>query len=70
MPNKTFKNNEKKEKKHDVILLTRSKSNNTEKMISKALPDAEITHEEFATIVNWEKIYHELKEGWRVREVI
>lgn len=52
MPNKTFKNNEKKEKKHDVILLTRSKSNNTEKMISKALPDAEITHEEFATIVN------------------
>ena len=52
MSKKTFKNNEKKEKKHDIILLARSNSNSIENIISKALPDTEITHEEFATTVN------------------
>ena len=41
-----------KKKKHDIILLARSNSNSIENIISKALPDTEITHEECATTVN------------------
>ena len=45
-----------------VVLLARSKLNSTEKIISKALLDNEISHEDFTAIINEEKNYQELKE--------
>ena len=35
-------------------------------MISKALADNEISHEDFTTIINEEKHYHEVKESIRM----
>ena len=49
---KLLKTMRRKKKKHDIIFLARSNSNSIENIISKALPDTEITHEEFATTVN------------------
>ena len=45
-----------------VVLLARSKLNSTEKIISKALLDNKISHEDFTAIINEEKNYQELKE--------
>ena len=45
-----------------VVLLARSKLNSTEKIISKALLDNEISHEDFTAIINEEKNHQELKE--------
>ena len=45
-----------------VVLLARSKLNSTEKIISKALLDNEISHVDFTAIINEEKNYQELKE--------
>ena len=45
-----------------VVLLARSKLNSTEKIISKALLDNEISHEDFTAIINEEKNYQELNE--------
>ena len=44
-------------------MLARSKLNSIENKISKALIDNEISHEDFETIINEEKKYHELKES-------
>ena len=47
-----------KEKKHDKILvLAKSKLNSAETLISQALIDLEISHEEFKTIVNEKEKY-------------
>ena len=42
------------------------KLNNIESIISKALIDNEISHENFTTIINDEKNYRELKESIRM----
>ena len=46
----------KKKKKHDkIVLLVISKFNNIEVLISKALNDSNISHDEFVLITLWEK---------------
>ena len=50
-------------------MLARSKLNSIENKISKALMDNEITHEDFETIINEEKIYRELKESTRMLNI-
>lgn len=45
------------------VLLARSKFTSTEKIISRALTDAEISHEEFALLINVKQNYLRLKES-------
>ena len=53
----------KKKKKHDkIVLLAKSKLNSIEVLISKALIDSNISHDEFVSINNVLKEYEELKE--------
>ena len=53
----------KKKKKHDkIVLLAKSKLNSIEVLISKALIDSVISHEEFVLIDNVVKEYGEMKE--------
>ena len=42
-------------------MLAKSKLNNTEKRISKALIDLEISHEEYKSIINEEDNYRRIK---------
>ena len=50
-------------------MLARSKLNSIESKISKALMDNGISHEDFETIINYEKIYRELKESIRMMNI-
>ena len=53
----------KKKKKHDkIVLLAKSKLNSIEVLISKALIDSNISHDEFVLINNVLKEYDEMKE--------
>ena len=53
----------KKKKKHDkIVLLAKSKLNSIEVLISKALIDSIISHDEFVLINNVLKEYDEMKE--------
>ena len=45
------------------VLLARSKFTSTEKILSRALTDAEISHEEFALLINVKQNYLRLKES-------
>ena len=47
-------------------MLARSKLNNIESKISKALMDNEISHKDFQTIINEEKRYRDMKERTRM----
>ena len=47
-------------------MLARSKLYSIESKISEALIKAEISHEDFVTIINKEKKYRELKESIRI----
>ena len=47
-------------------MLARSKLNSIESKISEALMNNEISHKDFATIINKEKNYGELKESIRM----
>ena len=61
-----LKTNRNKMKKHDkIVILARSKLSNIESKISEALINSEISHEDFMTIINEEKIYRWLKESIR-----
>ena len=60
---KILKTTRNKKKKHNKIMLARSKLNSIESKISEALINNEISHEDFMTIVNEEKNYRELKES-------
>ena len=51
---KTIRN--KKKKHNKIVMLARSKLNSIENKISKALTDNEISHEDFETIINEEKL--------------
>ena len=53
----------KKKKNHDkIVMLTKSKLNRIEVLISKALNDWNIIHDEFVLINNVLKEYDEMKE--------
>ena len=53
----------KKKKKHDeIVLLVKYKSNSIEDLISKALIDSNISHDEFALINNVLKEFYDMKE--------
>ena len=53
----------KKKKKHDkIVLLAKSKVSSIEVLISKALTDSNISHEEFVLINNVLKEFYDMKE--------
>ena len=53
----------KKKKKHDkIVLLAKSKLNSIEVLISKALIDSVVSHDEFVLINNALKEYNKMKE--------
>ena len=54
----------KKRKRHDkIVLLAKSKLNSTEVLISKALIDSNISHDEFVLINNELKEFYEIKNS-------
>ena len=56
---------EKKKKHMKIIMLAKSKLNNIESLMSQALIDLGISHEEFTTIVNEKEKYDQMKESVR-----
>ena len=55
-----------KKKKHDkILMLAKSKLNSIETLISQALIDMEISHEEFITILNEKDKYEKMKDSLR-----
>ena len=53
----------KKKNKHSkIIILARSKSNSIERLMSQALIDLDISHEEFKRIVNEKEKHDQMKE--------
>ena len=55
-----------KKKKHDkILLLAKSKLNSIETLISQALIDMEISHEEFITILKEKDKYEKMKDNLR-----
>ena len=63
---KLLKETRKKKKKHSkIIILAKSKLNSIETLMSQALIDLEISHEEFKTIVNEKEKYDQMKESIR-----
>ena len=55
-----------KKKKHDkILMLAKSKLNSIESLISEALMDMEISHEEFITILKEKDKYKKMKENVR-----
>ena len=63
---KLLKETRKKKKKHmKIIMLAKSKLNNIESLMSQALIDLGISHEEFTTIVNEKEKYDQMKESIR-----
>ena len=62
--NKLLKVTRKKKKKHNkIIMLAKSKLNSIETLMSQALIDLDISHEEFKTIVNEKEKYDQIKES-------
>ena len=54
----------KRKKKHNkIIVLARNKLNTIDALLSIALSDSEISHEEFTNIINEENIYEIIKEN-------
>ena len=55
----------KKKKKHKIIALARNKLNIIENLISQALIDFEITHEEFSKIIYEKNNYEQIMDNIR-----
>ena len=54
----------KRKKKHNkIIVLAKNKLNTIDTLLSSALSDSEISHEEFTNIINEENIYEIIKEN-------
>ena len=54
----------KRKKKHNkIIVLAKNKLNMIDKLLSSALNDSEISHEEFTNIINETNIYENIKEN-------
>ena len=63
---KLLNKKKKKNKKHSkIIMFAKSKLNSIETLMSQALIDLEISHEEFKTIVNDKDKYDQMKESIR-----
>ena len=55
-----------KKKKHDkTLMLAKSKLNSIETLVSQALIDIEISHEEFITILKEKDKYEKMKDNLR-----
>ena len=55
-----------KKKKHDkILMLAKSKLNSIETLVSQALIDMEISHEEFITILKEKDKYEKMKDNLR-----
>ena len=54
-----------RKKKHKILTLAKSKLNSIEILISQALIDMDISHEEFATILKEKDKYEKIKENLR-----
>ena len=53
-----------RKKKHNkIIVLAKNKLNTIDTLLSNALNDSEISHEEFTNIINEENIYEIMKEN-------
>ena len=58
----------KKRKKHDkILMLAKSKFNSIDALISQALIDLDISHEEFITILKEKDRYEMIKENLKIR---
>ena len=55
----------KKKKRDKILMLAKSKLNRVETLISQAIIDMEITHEEFITILNEKDKYEKMKDNLR-----
>ena len=53
----------KRKKKHKIIALAKNKLNTIDTLLSSALNDSEISHEEFTNIINEANIYENIKEN-------
>ena len=54
----------KRKKKHNkIIALAKNKLNTIDTLLSSALNDSKISHEEFSNIINKAKIYENIKEN-------
>ena len=63
---KLLKTTRNKKKRHDkIIMLAKSKLNSIETLVSKALIDMEISHEEYSTILKEKDKYEKMKENVR-----
>ena len=59
-----LKLNKKRKKKHNkIIVLAKNKSNTIDTLLSSALNDSEISHEEFSNIITEATIYENIKEN-------
>ena len=55
-----------KKKKHNkILILAKSKLNSIETLVSQALIDVEISHEEFITVLKQKNKYEKMKENVR-----
>ena len=55
---------EKRKKKHNkIIVLAKNKLNMIDTLLSRALNDSEISHEEFTNIINEANFYENIKEN-------
>ena len=73
MQKNCWKQQEIKKKQNKIVILATSKLNSIEIKISEALINNDISHENFMTIINEEKIMENKKkalEWWIVKEVI
>ena len=55
-------------KKDKIVMLARSNLNSIESLISQALTDLEINHEEFKTIVNEKEKYEKMKDLLKIKK--
>ena len=53
----------KRKKKHKIIALAKNKLNAIDTLLSSALNDSEISHEEFSNIITEANIYENIKEN-------
>ena len=54
-----------KKKQDQILMLAKSKLNNIETLVSQALIDMEISHEEFITILKEKDKYEKMKDNLR-----
>ena len=67
---KLLKATRKKKKKHNkIVMLAKSKLNSIETLMSQALIDLDISHEEFKTVSNKKEKYEQMKKVLEIKKV-